>query len=106
LTGGEPVTRFDLYRPNGRLISAIAMTGFQTPALCIHRADLHQALRSQLPEGCLIPGQRVESFEQDTNSVTARFEGEREVRAEGLIAADGINSAVRAQIHRQGEPIF
>ena len=46
LLGGEPVAQFNLYRPNGKLISAIAMTGFQTPALCIHRADLHRALRA------------------------------------------------------------
>jgi 2-polyprenyl-6-methoxyphenol hydroxylase-like FAD-dependent oxidoreductase len=106
LTGGEPVTRFDLYRPNGRLISAIAMTGFQTPALCIHRADLHRALRSQLPDGCLIPGQRVDSFDQDSDGVSAKIDGGDEVRADGLIAADGINSAVRAQIHGHREPIY
>jgi len=106
LVSGEPVTQFNLYRPNGKLISAIAMTGFQTPALCIHRADLHQALRSQLPEGCLIPGQRVKSFEQDSDGVIARFEGGYDVRADGLIAADGINSAIRAQIHGQSEPIY
>ena len=106
LASGELVTQFNLYRQNGKLISAIAMTGFQTPALCIHRADLHQALRSQLPKGCLIPGQRVESFEQDSDGVIARFEGGHDVRADGLIAADGIYSAVRAQIHGQGQPIY
>jgi 2-polyprenyl-6-methoxyphenol hydroxylase-like FAD-dependent oxidoreductase len=106
LVSGEPVTRFNLFRPNGKLISAIAMTGFQTPALCIHRADLHEALRRQLPEGCLIPGQRVKSFEQDSDGVTAKFEGGPDVRADGLIAADGINSGIRAQIHGQREPIY
>jgi 2-polyprenyl-6-methoxyphenol hydroxylase-like FAD-dependent oxidoreductase len=106
LVSGEPVTQFNLYRPNGRLISEIAMTGFQTPALCIHRADLHRALRNRLPEGSLVPGQCVESFEQDSDSVTARFEGGHDVRADGLIAADGINSAVRSQIHGQGEPNY
>jgi 2-polyprenyl-6-methoxyphenol hydroxylase-like FAD-dependent oxidoreductase len=106
LASGEPVTQFNLFRPSGKLISAIAMTGFQTPALCIHRADLHRAIRRQLPEACLIPGQRVESFEQDSDGVIARFEGGHEVRADGLVAADGINSAVRAQIHGQREPIY
>jgi 2-polyprenyl-6-methoxyphenol hydroxylase-like FAD-dependent oxidoreductase len=106
LVSGEPVTQFNLYRPNGKLISAIAMKGFQTPALCIHRADLHQALRNQLPEGCLNPGKCLESFEQDSDGVIARFEGGHIVRADGLIAADGMNSAVRAQIHGQSEPIF
>lgn len=106
LVSGEPVKQFNLFRPSGKLISAIAMTGFQTPALCIHRAYLHWALRSQLPEGCLNPGQRVESFEQDSDGVIARFEGGLEVRGDGLIAADGINSAIRAQIHGSGEPIY
>jgi 2-polyprenyl-6-methoxyphenol hydroxylase-like FAD-dependent oxidoreductase len=106
LVSGEPVTQFNLHRPNGKLISAIAMTGFQTPALCIHRADLHRALRSQLPEGCLISGQRVEAFAQESDGVIARFAGGLEAHADGLIAADGINSAVRTQIHGSGEPIF
>jgi 2-polyprenyl-6-methoxyphenol hydroxylase-like FAD-dependent oxidoreductase len=106
IVSGDPVTQFNLYRPSGKPISAIAMTGFQTPALCIHRADLHRALRSQLPEACLIPGQRVESFEQDSDGVIARFEGGQEVRADGLIGADGINSAIRGQIHGQSEPIY
>jgi 2-polyprenyl-6-methoxyphenol hydroxylase-like FAD-dependent oxidoreductase len=106
LTSGEPVTQFNLHRPNGKLISAIAMTGFQTPALCIHRADLHRALRTQLPEGCLKSGLRVESFAQESNGVVARFAGGLEASADGLIAADGINSAVRAQIHGEGAPIY
>jgi 2-polyprenyl-6-methoxyphenol hydroxylase-like FAD-dependent oxidoreductase len=42
---GEPVTQFNLHRPDGKLISAISMTGFPTPALCIHRANLLRALR-------------------------------------------------------------
>jgi 2-polyprenyl-6-methoxyphenol hydroxylase-like FAD-dependent oxidoreductase len=106
LFSGKPVTQFNLYRPSGKLISAIAMTGFQTPALCIHRAELHKALRSQLPKGCLIPGHSVESFEQDSDGVNVRIDGGQDVYADGLIAADGINSAVRAQIHGQREPIF
>jgi len=106
LSRGRPVSQFNLFRANGKLISAISMTGFQNPALCIHRADLHEALRSRLPEGCLIPGQRVKSFEQDADSVVARFDGGHDVRGDGLIAADGIKSTVRAQIHGPSEPIY
>jgi 2-polyprenyl-6-methoxyphenol hydroxylase-like FAD-dependent oxidoreductase len=106
LACGEPVTQFNLYRPSGKLISAIVMTGFQTPALCLHRADLHRALRNQLPEGCLVPAQRVASFEQGPDCVTAKFDGGYEASADGLIAADGIHSAVRAQIHGPGDPIY
>lgn len=106
LSSGEPVTQFNLYRSNGKLLSAIATTGFQTPALCIHRADLHRALRSQLPEGRLHSGACLESFSQDSCGVIARFSSGLEVRGEGLIAADGINSAVRAQMHGAGESTY
>lgn len=103
---GEPVIQFNLHRPDGKLISAIPMTGFRTPALCIHRADLHQALRGRLPAGCLMSGLCVESFAQGPNGVIAKLDGGREAHAEGLVGADGINSAVRAQIHGPDQPIY
>lgn len=106
LAGGETFAQFDLYRQKGKLISAIPMAGFASPALCIHRADLHQALRSQLPDECVISGHRLEGFEQDRNRVVARFSGGLEATADGLIGADGINSAVRARIHGPGAPIY
>jgi 2-polyprenyl-6-methoxyphenol hydroxylase-like FAD-dependent oxidoreductase len=103
---GEPVTQFNLQRPDGQLISAISMTGFPTPALCIHRADLHRALRQQLPAGCLEANQRLEAFTQGPDGVTARFAGGLEANADGLIGADGINSVIRSQLHGAGESIY
>lgn len=106
LADGESVAQFNLLRPDGRLISAIPMAGFPTPALCIHRADLHQAIRAQLPGGCVVSGHRLEGFEQLPERVIARFSGGLEATADGLVGADGINSAVRAQIHGPSEPIY
>ncbi len=106
LARGEPVTHFNLLRPDGRAISSIAMTGFATPALCIHRADLHQALLASLPDGSLEPDRRIESFSQDAAGVTAHFARGGQASGAGLIGADGINSAIRAQLHGGGEPIY
>jgi FAD-dependent urate hydroxylase len=106
LACGETVTRFNLRRPDGTPISAIPMTGFPTPALCIHRADLHRAIRAQLPSECVASSQRVEAFTQQSGRVTARFASGLEAAADGLIGADGINSAIRAQIHGAGEPVY
>ena len=103
---GEPVTQFNLQRPDGKTISAISMTGFPTPALCIHRADLHRALRHPLPAGFLQANQRLQAFAQEPEGITARFAGGLEAGADGLIGADGINSVVRSQIHGAGEPIL
>lgn len=106
LTRGEAVTQFNLCRPDGKLISSIPMSGYQTPAMCIHRADLHRALRDQLPDECMESGRRLEEFSYDANRVVARFSGGQEAIADGLIGADGINSVVRARIHGEEEPIF
>jgi 2-polyprenyl-6-methoxyphenol hydroxylase-like FAD-dependent oxidoreductase len=103
---GEPVTRFNLLRPNGRAISTICMGGFATPALCLHRADLHRCLRGPLPADRILGDQRFISFTQDAGGVTAKFAGGLEVAATGLIGADGINSIVRTQLHGTASPIY
>jgi 2-polyprenyl-6-methoxyphenol hydroxylase-like FAD-dependent oxidoreductase len=103
---GEPVTQFNLHRPDGRMISAIPMTGFPTPALCVHRADLHRALREALPAGCLEANQRLQAFQPGRHGVTAAFAGGREERADGLVGADGIHSVVRSQLHGSDQPIY
>jgi 2-polyprenyl-6-methoxyphenol hydroxylase-like FAD-dependent oxidoreductase len=106
LAHGEPVTQFNLRRPGGQLISAIAMTGFPTPALCIHRAELHRALGRPLPIRSLEVNQRLEEFVQGRDEVVARFSGGLEARADGLVGADGINSVVRSQMCGSGESIY
>jgi 2-polyprenyl-6-methoxyphenol hydroxylase-like FAD-dependent oxidoreductase len=103
---GEAVTQFNLQRPDGSRISTIAMTGYSTPALCVHRADLHRALFRPLPARGLEAGQVMQSFTEDEDGVTARLASGREVRADGLIGADGINSVIRAQLHGAAPPVY
>lgn len=103
---GEAVTQFNLYRPDGSRISMIAMTGYSTPAYCVHRADLHRALFTPLPARCLEANQVIQSFAEDAGGVTARFVSGREARADGLIGADGIKSAIRAQLHGAAPPVY
>jgi len=62
---GETVTQFNLQRPDGTTISTISMAGFSTPALCVHRADLHRALFEPLPSACLETNQVIRSFTQN-----------------------------------------
>jgi len=103
---GEPFTHFDLRRSSGQLISAVSLKGFSTPAVCIHRADLHGALRHPLPPACLEANRRLVSFSQDDGGVVARFAGGHEVAGIGLIGADGINSVVRSQLHGAAAPLY
>lgn len=103
---GEIFTRFDLLRPDGAALATIPMGGFDTPALCLHRADLHEVLRQALPAGSLTANQTVAAFTQDPGGVTVRMAGGGEARADGLIGADGINSVIRAALHGNTPPIY
>ncbi len=107
LATGEPVTHFDLLRPDGATISEISMRGFDTPTLCLHRADLHRALIRAHPPSRLVSNGRLLRFAQKAGSgVTAEFAGGLRADADGLIGADGVNSAVRAQLHGAAPPIY
>jgi 2-polyprenyl-6-methoxyphenol hydroxylase-like FAD-dependent oxidoreductase len=88
------------------MISTISMAGFATPALCVHRADLHRALFEPLPARCLQANEVIQSFVQGADGVTARFASGREARADGLIGADGINSVIRSQLHGAAAPVY
>jgi 2-polyprenyl-6-methoxyphenol hydroxylase-like FAD-dependent oxidoreductase len=103
---GETVSQFNLQRPDGTMISTISMTGFATPALCVHRADLHRAMVEHLPPDCLEANHTIQSFEQNAGEVTARFANGLEIHADGLIGADGINSVVRSQLHGATAPLY
>jgi 2-polyprenyl-6-methoxyphenol hydroxylase-like FAD-dependent oxidoreductase len=79
--------------------------GHAMPQFSIHRGNLHRVLwnaAAQRLSGSLRPGHRLTRFEQDTDGVTATFataSGEVAARGDVLIAADGIHSAARAQLH-------
>ena len=76
--------------------------GFDAPQFSIHRgkllALLHEAVRERLGEGAVRTGERLTDHASDADGAWARFEtasGPREVRADVLVGADGIHSAIR-----------
>ena len=103
---GDTVSQFNLWRPDGRLIFSFPMAGFETPAVCVHRATLHRALRNGIPASCLRPNRTIGEFSQSSERVHVRFTDGSEDAAEGLIAADGIHSTVRAQLHGRSRPSY
>jgi len=103
---GEPIAQFNLMQPGGKLIAEMSMDGFDTPALCVHRADLHRCLRDPLPADRLEGNQRLLSYSQGPEGIAAHFASGLEIAAPGLIGADGINSVVRAQLHGEAAPIY
>ncbi|HUG85486.1 MAG TPA: FAD-dependent monooxygenase [Euzebya sp.] len=69
------------------------------PTIGVSRADLHPVLTRAVGEDSVVTGALCTGFAEDATGVTARFADGREERADLLIGADGISSAVRSQIH-------
>ena len=68
------------------------------PPIVIWRPELIDILGKALEPGVVELGAQVVGFEQDNDGVTVRLADGREVRGDVLIGADGIHSAVRAQL--------
>lgn len=65
----------------------------------IHRGDLHRLLIDALPQDVLQTGSATQAVRQDHTGVTLTLANGREVEGAALIAADGIHSPVRRQVH-------
>jgi len=78
---------------------------YGAPYLCMHRADLHEALMSVLPADIFTLGRRLVGLEQNSGGVTLAFsDGSRE-KADMVIGADGVHSVVRDIIVGPDAPI-
>lgn len=107
LRRSEVLKRLQMKTWRGELVSEIrTIAAYETPSICIHRADLLSILREQLPDDCIHLGERVEAFEQRDEIVIAKCSSGREVEGHLLIGADGINSMVRAQLLGPSKPVY
>jgi salicylate hydroxylase len=79
---------------------------FGAPQLDFFRPDLHRVLIDALPPGVLRLGQRVERIEQDGEGVELRTAAGERVRADAVVAADGIRSQLRQQLVGADSPVF
>ena len=89
--------------------------GYNTPEVGIHRGRLHltlfNAARTRLGAERILTDRKCVGFEQDARGVTVHFEtaaGEKlpPVRADALIACDGVNSAIRKQLYPDDKVAF
>ena len=81
---------------------------FGNPYAVVHRADLHDALHDSCRESGLVElrvSSRVARYEQDGESVSVTLASGERVEGTALVGADGLWSAVRAQLAGDGAPI-
>jgi salicylate hydroxylase len=87
-------------------LGARAEARFGAPYYHVHRADLLDVLLSGLGESHVHLNARVESFDQDANSVTVTLADGSTNAGDVLIGADGIHSIVRARLFGAEHPRY
>ena len=78
---------------------------YGAPYLCMHRADLHEALASAVPRETLHLGKKLAGLDQKGGEVTLRFEDGSSARADAVVGADGVHSVVRDIVVGPDAPI-
>jgi 2-polyprenyl-6-methoxyphenol hydroxylase-like FAD-dependent oxidoreductase len=84
--------------------------GYQYPEVGIHRGRLHlilfEAARAKLGHDAILLDHDATSVEQDEAGATVHFSKRDSVRADVVIACDGINSALRRQFYPDDKVAF
>jgi 2-polyprenyl-6-methoxyphenol hydroxylase-like FAD-dependent oxidoreductase len=78
---------------------------FGAPYLCMHRAELHAALASTIPEEVIHLDKKLVGLDQAGNRVTLTFADGTRAGADAVIGADGVHSRVREIIIGPDTPI-
>jgi 2-polyprenyl-6-methoxyphenol hydroxylase-like FAD-dependent oxidoreductase len=96
---------------SGEVISRVFRKGvyekeFGAPYLSVHRADLIDVLKQQLPDSVFHLGARCTEVETTDQGACARFADGTSVEADLVVGADGIRSAVRASLFGKDAPRF
>ena len=93
----QPYSHLNREWNTGRILRELPMPEslFGAPYLCLHRADLHEALASIVPEECIHLGKKLTGLEPQSSGVTLTFADGTRARADAVIGADGVHSVVR-----------
>ena len=87
-------------------LRAAAEQHYAAPYLLMHRADLHAALASIVPEETLELGKRLVDAQASHLGVTMTFEDGTRADAAALVGADGVHSRVRELLLGPERPKF
>ena len=79
---------------------------FGAPYLLLHRADLHQALAAAVPPSSVRLNTVVVGIDQDDGSASVTTASGERLRADLVVAADGIRSAARQWLFGADEAVF
>ena len=110
IAAGHVPTRGAILAADGTVLSRLDVAGqmkeFGQPSVAVHRAELQRVLLEALQGVAMQLGVGVASFTQDADGVTVTLTDGSTRAADVLIGADGIHSAVRAQMHGNTPPDY
>lgn len=92
-----PYSHLNRVWDTGEVTTELAMPEslYGAPYLCMHRADLHEALASVVPSETVQVGRKLVGLGQAGGEVTLAFADGSKETADLVIGADGVHSAVR-----------
>ena len=92
-----PYSHLNRVWDTGEVTTELAMPEslYGAPYLCMHRADLHDALASVVPDGMIELNRKLEGLDQKGGQVTLSFADGSKAKADLVIGADGVHSTVR-----------
>lgn len=79
---------------------------YGAPFLLMHRGDLHALLASIVPEERIHRSKQLVDLGQSGQGVELHFDDGSKVRADAVVASDGIHSLVRRKLFGEGNPIY
>jgi salicylate hydroxylase len=99
------LSEFHFFTRDGTVVSRETF-GPESSQLGLHRADLVAVLAHALPTGVVRTGHRCVHFSQDDGSATVAFDNGVSVRADVVLAADGIHSGLQRYVVEPTAPVF
>jgi len=106
-TAFEPYSHLNREGDTGKVMRELPMPEslFGAPYLCMHRADLHDALLSAVPKEIIHLDKKLAGLEQRAGQVTMAFADGTRAHADAVIGADGVHSVVRDVIIGRDAPL-
>jgi salicylate hydroxylase/6-hydroxynicotinate 3-monooxygenase len=106
-TSFAPYSHLNRIGDTGEVTRELPMpeTLYDAPYLCMHRAELHDALASVLPAEIIHLGKKLVGLDQPSGRVTLTFADGAKASADAVIGADGVHSIVRDIIVGPDAPI-
>jgi 2-polyprenyl-6-methoxyphenol hydroxylase-like FAD-dependent oxidoreductase len=107
---GSALRSMELRTSSGRHLSETPIGRFQerygTGLMVVARSELHSHLLDALGSDRVTAGTEVTGYEIGNGHVTVKVRDGSKVAADLLVGADGLRSAVRAQMLRDGDPQY